>query len=116
MDAVYVLLSLFAFVGGGFVLGDLHAIFLRPDGHVFAVREDDTIHVWRDAWAYEADTGADWTKLPPQEFDLLATYHNAHRDYAKGAIFYHSILFAGTMLILRRLRQRDSELAKDRVT
>jgi hypothetical protein len=101
---VRVILTLFALAGGVQVIGDAYAIAFAPDEYVFVDREGPRAEVWRDVWAFQADTGKKWIEQPPGTTDVLATYHGIARQRALGSGGAHLLLLILSVVALRRVR------------
>jgi hypothetical protein len=71
---------------------------------VFVDLEGPKAEVWRDVWAFQADTGKKWIEQPPGTTDLAATYHGVARQRAIGHGGAHLLLLVLSVVALRRLR------------
>jgi hypothetical protein len=97
-------LTLFIVAAVFLLIGDVIAIFFRPDQFVFVSREGHEFQVWKDPHAYEADTGKSWMDQPPGTMELVAQFHDAGRSQALGSIGGHILFLVLSVLALRSIR------------
>ena len=81
----------------------IEALF-SPDDYVFVAREDGRLQVWDSVFSYEKSTGRKWNSDPLQDFELVATFHNADRRHALKILSGLGLLIGGLVFVLRKLK------------